>query len=79
MENFVDSDFIKNLSIVLYRYRVEHETPRKQLAVEIGLSLNSITSIENGKTIPSLQTLYKYSKYYNTTISRIIERAESYE
>jgi len=79
LENFVDSKFIKNLSIVLYKYRIEYETPRKQLAAEIGISLNSVTSIENGKTIPSLETLYKYANYYNTTISRIIERAEKYE
>lgn len=78
LENFVDSILKKKLSITLYEYRIENDISRKELASVLDLSLNAITSIENGKSIPSLETLYRYSKHFNTSISRIIERAENH-
>jgi len=79
LENFVDSILKKKLSITLYEYRIENDISRKELASVLDLSLNAITSIENGKSVPSLETLNRYSNYFNTSISRIIERAENHE
>lgn len=79
MEKFVDSILKKKLSLILYEYRIENDISRKELASVLGLSLNTITSIENGKSIPSLETLYRYSKCFDTNISRIIERAENHK
>lgn len=79
MENFVESKLKKNLSIVLFKYRLENDISRKELASHLNISLNTLTSIENGLSTPSLNTLFKYANYFNTTISIILKRAESDE
>ncbi|HBV23517.1 MAG TPA: XRE family transcriptional regulator [Jeotgalicoccus sp.] len=79
LENFVESKLKKNLSIVLFKYRLENDISRKELASHLNISLNTLTSIENGLSTPSLNTLFKYANYFNTTISIILKRAESDE
>lgn len=79
LENFVDSSIKQRLSLVLFKYRLEHDLSRKELAYKLDISLNTLTSIENGLSIPSLNTLFKYAVFFNTSISTILKRAEKDE
>ncbi|CAM4364935.1 helix-turn-helix transcriptional regulator [Lacicoccus alkaliphilus] len=79
MESFSNSKLKSNLSIILYHFRIEYNLTRKAMASILSISLNALTSIENGKSTPTLETLYKYALNFDTTISKIIERAENYE
>lgn len=52
--------------------RVFHDRKINELAQEIGLSPSYISEIENGRKTPSLETIEKYAKYFNTSRGAIM-------
>ncbi|MDR1018783.1 MAG: helix-turn-helix transcriptional regulator [Lachnospiraceae bacterium] len=53
-------------------YRISQEI----LAKEVGVTRQTITSIEGGKYVASLPLAYKIAKYFNTTIEEIFDFSE---
>ncbi|MPM11437.1 hypothetical protein SDC9_57781 [bioreactor metagenome] len=52
--------------------RTEHGLTQKQIADEIGISQGTYSSLENGKSEPSLDTLKAFSSYYNEYIDSLV-------
>ncbi len=51
--------------------RKEHSATQEDLASAVGVTRQTIISLENGKYNASLQLAYKISKYFNTTIEEV--------
>jgi len=51
--------------------RKEHSVTQEDLAVAVGVTRQTIISLENGKYNASLQLAYKIAKYFNTTIEEV--------
>lgn len=58
-------------NIALYRKSIELSQYR--LAKKVGISRNSINKIENGKSIPSLETANNIAKALNASIYQIFD------
>lgn len=56
--------------------RVFHDCKTSELADALGLSASYISEIESGKKTPSMETLQKYAKHFDTTVSAIMFFAE---
>ena len=52
-------------------WRAKGDITQEQLAKKIGLSRQSINSIEKGKFIPSVLSALKIAKFFNTKIEEI--------
>lgn len=52
-------------------FRKEHGVTQEDLANNVGVTRQTIISLENGKYNASLQLAYKISKYFNSTIEEI--------
>ena len=51
--------------------RKEHSVTQEDLAGAVGVTRQTIISLENGKYNASLQLAYKIAKYFNTTIEEV--------
>ena len=51
--------------------RKEHSVTQEDLAGAVGVTRQTIISLENGKYNASLQLAYKIAKYFNTTIEQV--------
>ncbi len=51
--------------------RKEHIVTQEDLANAVGVTRQTIISLENGKYNASLQLAYKIAKFFNTTIEEI--------
>ncbi len=51
--------------------RKEHSVTQEDLAGAVGVTRQTIISLENGKYNASLQLAYKIAKYFNTTIEKV--------
>ena len=51
--------------------RKEYKVTQDELAGAVGVTRQTIISLENGKYNASLQLAYKISKYFNSTIEEI--------
>lgn len=73
-------DYMKDLRVKiglkLFHLRQDRKISRKQIANQIGLSVNSIMAIENGNTIPTIPTLKKYAGYFNYTLEEFFRSIE---
>ena len=54
---------------VLVECRKEKGLTQAELAKEISSNPTTVATWEQGKSMPSIQTLYRLSKYYNKSIS----------
>jgi putative transcriptional regulator len=57
-------------------YRKMYRISQEILAKEVGVTRQTITSIEGGKYVASLPLAYKIAKYFNTTIEEIFDFSE---
>lgn len=60
-----------NLNNKIKEFRKEHGVTQEDLANNVGVTRQTIISLENGKYNASLQLAYKISKYFNSTIEEI--------
>jgi putative transcriptional regulator len=60
-------------------YRKKKRISQAELAVEVGVSRQTITSIECEKYIASLPLAYKIAKYFDTTIEELFDFSETEE
>jgi transcriptional regulator with XRE-family HTH domain len=61
------------IGLRLKRIRKESNLSLKEVSFLLGQkSLNALSSFENGKRMPSIETLYKLSEIYNTEISELL-------
>lgn len=56
--------------------RKEKKVSQEELAKEVGVTRQTIISIENEKYIASLPLAYKIAKFFNKTIEEIFELEE---
>jgi len=49
---------------------------QEELAIAVGVTRQTIISLENGKYIASLPLAFKIAKYFKTTIENIFEEEE---
>lgn len=49
---------------------------QQQLADELGVSRNTINSIENGKYLPSLELALNIAQYFNTSVESVFFKEE---
>jgi putative transcriptional regulator len=54
-------------------YRKQKRISQDELAKEVGVTRQTITSIECEKYVASLPLAYKIAKYFNTTIEEIFD------
>jgi putative transcriptional regulator len=54
-------------------YRKRKRISQDELAQEVGVTRQTITSIECEKYVASLPLAYKIAKYFNTTIEKIFD------
>jgi putative transcriptional regulator len=54
-------------------YRKQKRISQEELAKEVDVTRQTITSIECGKYIASLPLAYKIAKYFGTTIEEIFD------
>ena len=59
--------------------RVFHELSQKDLAEKLQISKSHISEIESSKKTPTLEVLYKYSKYFEIATSSIFFLSENIE
>lgn len=67
------------LSEALRLIRVFHDLKQQELADEIGLSKSYVSELENGKKIPSMDVIQKYSERFGIPASSIMFFAENLE
>ncbi|WP_420493879.1 helix-turn-helix transcriptional regulator [Macrococcus psychrotolerans] len=69
-------DLKVKIGLKLFHLRQDKNISRKQLANQIGLSVNSIMAIENGNAIPTILTLKKYTGYFDYTLEEFFRSIE---
>lgn len=57
--------------------RKANKISQEELALAVGVSRQTITSIEVGKYVASLPLAYKIARYFNLTIEEIFDFSES--
>lgn len=56
--------------------RKERKLSQEELALAVGTTRQTITSIENGKYIASLPLAYKIAHYFGLTIEEVFDLSE---
>lgn len=64
-----DNEIRTNVMNVLIECRNEKGLTQAELAKVINSKPTTVASWEQGKSLPSIQMLYRLSQYYNKTIS----------
>ena len=57
--------------------RVFHDMKQQELANDLGLSKSYVSELENGKKIPSIDVIQKYSSRFGIPVSSIMFFAEN--
>lgn len=57
--------------------RKEQSVTQEELAAAVGVTRQTIISLENGKYNASLQLAYKIAKYFNTIIEEVFDFGEA--
>lgn len=60
----------------LKKLRKEHKLSQEELALAVGTTRQTITSIECGKYTASLILAYKIAKYFNLSIEEVFDFSE---
>ena len=53
------------------QFRKENNITQDELAIAVGVTRQTIISLENGKYNASLQLAFKIAKYFNTNIENV--------
>lgn len=65
-----------NLQTRIRELRKERKITQEELAMAVGTTRQTITSIEIGKYTASLGLAYKISKYFNLSIEEVFDLSE---
>ncbi|MGN0589829.1 MAG: helix-turn-helix transcriptional regulator [Ruminiclostridium sp.] len=65
------------ISRAIKRLRNNAGLTQVELAERIGISQGSLSSYENGKDIPSVNTLIRMADVFNCTLDELVERRVS--
>lgn len=57
-------------------YRAKHDITQKELAVEVGVSRQTINAIETGKYNPSLELALKLADHFDSNIEELFSLSE---
>ena len=60
----------------IFRLRKQHKITQEELANEVGVTRQTITSIETGKYIASLPLAFKIAKFFDMSIEDIFSIEE---
>lgn len=60
----------------IFRLRKQHKITQEKLANEVGVTRQTITSIETGKYIASLPLAFKIAKFFDMSIEEIFSIEE---
>ena len=60
----------------IFRLRIQHKITQEELANEVGVTRQTITSIETGKYIASLPLAFKIAKFFDMSIEEIFSIEE---
>ncbi|EPI56008.1 transcriptional regulator [Peptoniphilus lacrimalis] len=60
----------------IFRLRKQHKITQEELANEVGVTRQTITSIETGKYIASLPLAFRIAKFFDTSIEEIFSIEE---
>ena len=52
-------------------YRAMHDLTQDALAIELGVTRQTILAIEKGKYDPSLELAFRISRYFHTTVEDV--------
>lgn len=69
----------ENIGYKLKRLREDSNISQEELAAQSGVTLNQITSIRQGKVLPSLATLIKLSRTLGIRLGTFLDGMESPE
>jgi transcriptional regulator with XRE-family HTH domain len=69
-------DFDKHLGERIQRRRAELGISQEKAAEALGVSLNYLGRLENGKRIGSIDTLIKLADYYNLSLDYLLRDTE---
>lgn len=58
---------------IIEKLRTEHNIKQEDFAKMLGVSRQTISSLENGRYNPSITLAYKISKYFNLTIEEVFD------
>ena len=61
---------------IIYQLRKENKITQEELANEVGVTRQTITSIENGKYIASLPLAFKIAKFFEMKIEDVFTMEE---
>ncbi len=67
---------LQNIGNNIRQIRKKQNIPQIELAVEIGIDRAYLSEIENGKTNPTINTLYAIADALNTDISELLKKHE---
>lgn len=67
--NNIDYEIRENIRKVLIECREEKGISQLELANDFGSKPTTIASWEQGKSLPSIQMLYRLAKYYGKSIA----------
>ncbi len=56
--------------------RKQHKLSQEEMAMAVGVTRQTITSIECGKYVASLPLAYKIAKYFGLTIEEVFDFSE---
>jgi putative transcriptional regulator len=76
-----DMDYIirGKVTNILVECRKEKGVTQRELADAMGSKETTVASWEQGKSLPSIQMLYKLARYYNKTIGYMYGEEVPYE
>ena len=63
---------MKEIALRIKKVRQVMKLSQEALAQKLGVTKQAISNIENSKSAPSIQLLYKLADYYNTSIDYIV-------
>jgi putative transcriptional regulator len=64
------------LKTKIAEYRKKHRISQEELAMAVGVTRQTITSLEVGKYTASLVLAYKIARYFGTTIEEMFDMSE---
>lgn len=71
MESLLSVERSKNVKNRLEEIRKQHGIKQEDLAAALGVSRQTIGSLENGRYNPSIILAFKIAKYFNMSIEEI--------
>jgi transcriptional regulator with XRE-family HTH domain len=73
MKHDDEPEFKGSLGLNVKLYRTQRNLPQKDLAEQLGVSVNYVSLIESGKRYPSLKVIFKIAEILNVSPGDLLE------